>query len=73
MAGKAIKKLWDRAMGKSTLLFLSTLQGQLAIIGFSFFKKLDFFLFRSYLIYTGVYGTHEVINFICNFIVHFII
>lgn len=37
------------------------------------FKKLGFFLFRSYLIYTCVYGTSEVINLICNFCVNFII
>lgn len=58
LAGKAIKKLWDQA------------QGQIAVIRFSFFKKLDFF-FSEVTYFT--LGMYEVINFICNFIVNFVI
>lgn len=61
LAGKAIKS------------FGIAYKGNLLLLDFLFLKKLGLFLFRSNFFYTCVYGMHEAINFICNFIVNFII
>lgn len=68
MAGKAIIKFWEWASENtvSEHMTKATCYHWICLL-----KKLDFFLFRSYLINTDVYGTHEVTNFICDFTVNF--